>query len=163
MWKAIKGYEGLYEINEEAVVRRLAGTACDGRKVSSHVVVSSKTRKGTRYIALWKEGKRKTFMLHKLYAEAFGVSENEASRRLYLGFTGDGAAIHNVRSALLANLNFYEEEQASGQNRNDEILYIKHFLYELKSGKAGCTDKIIFTDEKEGCTDKIIFTDEKAV
>lgn len=149
MWQAIKGYEGLYEISEEAVVRRLEGKAIDGRRISGHVVLSSKTRKGTRYIALWKGGVRKTFMLHKLYAEAFGLSENEASRRLYLGFNGDDAAIHNVRSVLLMNLNSFEEEQAKGQNRNDEILYIKQFLYELKSDRAGCTDKVLYTEETE--------------
>ena len=54
MWRDIKGYEGLYEINENAVVRRVDGTGIDGRKVSTHVVVSSRTKKGTRYIALWK-------------------------------------------------------------------------------------------------------------
>ena len=88
MWRDIKDYEGLYEINENAVVRRVEGKGIDGRKVTTHVVVSSKTRKGTRYIALWKNGNRKTFMLHKLYAEAFYMSENEACRRLYKGFIG---------------------------------------------------------------------------
>ena len=60
MWRDIKEYEGLYEINENAVVRRVEGKGIDGRKVTAHVVVSSKTRKGTRYIALWKDGNRKT-------------------------------------------------------------------------------------------------------
>ena len=92
MWRDIKGYEGLYEINENAVVRRVDGTGIDGRKVSTHVVVSSRTKKGTRYIALWKEGGRRTYMLHKLYATAFQMSENEAIRRLYRGFTGNGAS-----------------------------------------------------------------------
>lgn len=59
MWRDIKDYEGLYEINENAVVRRVEGKGIDGRKVTTHVVVSSKTRKGTRYIALWKEWKSK--------------------------------------------------------------------------------------------------------
>ena len=58
MWRDIKDYEGLYEINENAVVRRVEGKGIDGRKVTTHVVVSSKTRKGTRYIALWKNGRK---------------------------------------------------------------------------------------------------------
>lgn len=133
MWRDIKGYEGLYEINENAVVRRVDGTGIDGRKVSTHVVVSSRTKKGTRYIALWKEGGRRTYMLHKLYARAFQMSENEAIRRLYRGFTGNGEAIHNVCGTLLENLKLYEKEQAEGMNRNDEILYIRQFLEELKT------------------------------
>ena len=133
MWRDIKGYEGLYEINENAVVRRVDGTGIDGRKVSTHVVVSSRTKKGTRYIALWKEGGRRTYMLHKLYATAFQRSENEAIRRLYRGFTGNGEAIHNVCGTLLESLKLYEKEQAEGLNRNDEILYIRQFLEELKT------------------------------
>ena len=126
MWRDIKGYEGLYEINENAVVRRVDG-------VSTHVVVSSRTKKGTRYIALWKEGGRRTYMLHKLYATAFQMSENEAIRRLYRGFNGNGEAINNVCGTLLESLKIYEKEQAEGLNRNDEILYIRQFLEELKT------------------------------
>ena len=133
MWRDIKGYEGLYEINENAVVRRVDGTGIDGRKVSTHVVVSSRTKKGTRYIALWKEGGRRTYMLHKLYATAFQMSENEAIRILYSGFNGNGEAIHNVCGTLLESLKIYEKEQAEGLNRNDEILYIRQFLEELKT------------------------------
>lgn len=145
MWRYIKGYEGLYEINEEAVVRRLDGKGVDGRRVSTHVVMSSRTKKGTRYIALWKDGKRKTYMLHKLYAAAFQISENEAVRRLYRGFTGNGEAIHNVRRALLYKLRLYEREQAEGVDRNDEILYIRQFLQELNEDME---EKYINTGER---------------
>ena len=72
-------------------------------------------------------------MLHKLYATAFQMSENEAIRRLYRGFNGNGEAIHNVCGTLLESLKIYEKEQAEGLNRNDEILYIRQFLEELKT------------------------------
>lgn len=136
MWREIKGYEGLYEINENAVVRRMAGRGSDGRRISSHVVASSKTRKGTRYIALWKDGDRKTFMLHKIYSDAFYISENEACRRLYKGFSGNATAVQNVKDILLKNLTDLEQEQTLGTDRHDEILYIKQFLEELKNDKV---------------------------
>lgn len=144
MWQDIRGYEGLYEINENAVVRRMDGNGTDGRKVSTHIVMSSRTKKGTRYIALWKDGKRRTYMLHKLYAAAFHISESEAGRRLYRGFIGDGEAIRNVRNTLLYNLRLYETEQADGVNRNDEILYIRQFLEELNKDMK---EKYISTGE----------------
>lgn len=72
-------------------------------------------------------------MLHKLYATAFQMSENEAIRRLYRGFNGNGEAINNVCGTLLESLKIYEKEQAEGLNRNDEILYIRQFLEELKT------------------------------
>ena len=116
MWRDIKDYEGLYEINENAVVRRVEGKGIDGRKVTTHVVVS--------------------FMLHKLYAEAFYMSENEACRRLYKGFIGYGQAVQNVKDILLKNLSDLEKEQSIGENRHDEILYIQQFLDELKNDKV---------------------------
>lgn len=137
MWRDIKGYEGLYEINEEAVVRRVEGNRVDGRSVTEHVVASSKTRKGTRYVALWKDRGRKTYMLHKLYAEAFFMSENEACRRLYKGFIGYGQAVENVKNILLKNLSDLKKEQSEGKNRHDEILYMEQFLKELKNDKVG--------------------------
>ena len=88
MWRDIKGYEGLYEINENAVVRRVDGTGIDGRKVSTHVVVSSRTKKGTRYIALWKEGGRRTYMLHKLWRYggcSVVLPETEKQSTMYAG------------------------------------------------------------------------------
>lgn len=135
MWKEIRGYEGIYEINDEAVVRRLSGRCADGRRTSTHRVMSSPTAKGTRYIALWKEGERKTFMLHKLYAQAFCMSEKEACRRLYQGFSGDEQAVNNVRKILINDLKDLEAIEAAGENRHDEILYIKQFLDEMKKNQ----------------------------
>ena len=72
-------------------------------------------------------------MLHKLYATAFQMSEYEAIRRLYRGLSGNGEAILIVGGTLLESLKIYEKEQAEGLNRNDEILYIRQFLEELKT------------------------------
>lgn len=133
MWREIKGYEGLYEINENGALRRVEGTGSDGRRVAGHAVAASRAVNGMRYIALWKDGQRKTFMLHKLYAAAFQVSESEACRRLYGGFEGNIQAVQNVRNILLHNLHSLEKEHAVGTDRHDEILYMKQFLYELKN------------------------------
>lgn len=97
-----------------------------------HVVLSSRTKNGTRYITLWKDGIRKNYMLHKVYATAFQMSKNETIRRLYRSFNGNGAAIDNVSGMLRENLKLYEKEQMEGLDRNDEILYIRQFLEELQ-------------------------------
>lgn len=137
MWKNIKGYEGLYEINEKAEIRRIEGTGLDGRKVRTHCIHPSKTEKGTLYIALWKGGRRRTVMLHKLYVDNFGVSRNEACRRVYKGFTGEKHAIDNVKEILLGNIAVLKKKQAAGENRTDEILYMEQFLKELEKDKIG--------------------------
>lgn len=133
MWRSIQGYEGLYEINEDGVLRRMEGTSFDGRRVSRHVVLPSRAMNGMLYIALRKDGQRKTYMLHKLYAAAFQISESEACRRLYGGFSGNEQAARNVKNILLGSLRSLEKEHAAGTDRHDEILYIKQFLNELKT------------------------------
>ena len=47
------------EINENGVLRRMEGVGSDGRRVSAHVVASSRAVNGMRYVALWKDGQRK--------------------------------------------------------------------------------------------------------
>ena len=53
-------------------------------------------------------------MLHKLYVQAFSMSEKEASRRIYYGFRGDEQAV---------------------ENHHNEILYMKQFVEELKKNQ----------------------------
>lgn len=137
MWRFIEGYEGLYEINENAVVRRTESIGSDGRRVAEHVIAVARTQNGMSSVSLWKDGRRKTHMLHKLYASAFHISENEAARRLYRGFRGRADAMQNVRHMLLTNLSACEKEQAKGIDRHDEILYFKQFLNELKNDTIG--------------------------
>lgn len=133
MAKSIKGYEGLYEIDENGVIRRLGGETSDGKRVHEHVVNASKTINHMRYVALRKDGMRKTYLLHKIYAQAFQISENEAIRRLYRGFTGRPSAKENVERMLIDNLLACKRAQEQGEDRHDEILYIMEFLAEMKN------------------------------
>lgn len=136
VWKAIEGYEEMYEISDRAEIRRIAGEGLDGRKVSQHRISSSKAQNGMRYVSLWKDGKRKSFMQHKLYASAFHLTENEAARRIYYGFRGDKEAIDNVRDHLKVLALEFQREEKSGKDRHDEILYIEAFLEELDTDKV---------------------------
>lgn len=136
VWKAIEGYEGMYEINDKAEIRRVAGAGLDGRKVSQHTICSSRAQNGMRYVSLWKDGKRKSVMQHKLYAAAFHITENEAARRIYYGFRGDKKAIDTVRDHLKELALAFQKEEKSGKDRHDEILYIQAFLEELDTDKV---------------------------
>ena len=132
-WRPIQGYEGLYEINECAQVRRNAGSGTDGRKVNEHMLCPSKAQHGMCYVSLWKNGKRKSHMQHKLYAAAFHITENEAVRRLYYGFHGNQKAVERI-CILLENMQkSLEQEAQKGHDRHDEILYVKAFLSEIKN------------------------------
>lgn len=131
VWKPIQGYEGLYEMNEKAEIRRIEGNGRDGRKVSEHAICSSRAQNGMRYVSLWKDGKRRSHMHHKLYAAAFHISENEAARRLYYGFHGKKEAADHVRGYLRQLCEQLEKQEQEGADCHDELLYLQAFLEEL--------------------------------
>ena len=76
-WKAIKGFEGLYEVNPKGHVRSLPRTVLTsndrlqtykGRKLSPY-----KNSDGYLQFNLSKNGKRITKRAHRLKEEAFGL------------------------------------------------------------------------------------------
>lgn len=66
-WKAVNGYEGLYEVSNTGKVRSL-----DYRRTGEVRELSQlHTSCGYLYVALWKERECKRFYVHRLVAEAF--------------------------------------------------------------------------------------------
>lgn len=132
MWKDIPGYENEYQISEEASIKRKDGVAADGRHLPARTVSASRAVNGKYYISLWKDGTRRSFMLHKLYAKAFGISEKEAIRRIYEGFSGRREPLEYVLWLLEDDIRLLEDEQKKGTDRKEEILFLKKFIENLK-------------------------------
>ena len=63
-WKAIAGYEGLYEVSDLGRVKSLGY----GKE---KILKPGKTRGGYLYVNLHKDGQRKTITVHRLVATAF--------------------------------------------------------------------------------------------
>lgn len=74
-WRDIKGFEGLYQISNMGNVKSLERTVWNSRgyyvTVPERIRKARKNRYGYLYVALWKEGKRKQYMIHRLVASAF--------------------------------------------------------------------------------------------
>lgn len=71
-WRAVVGYEGLYEVSSTGRVRRLAGISEGKHKypVKARELKQSR-RNGYPFLALCKAGKPKREYVHRLVAEAF--------------------------------------------------------------------------------------------
>lgn len=75
IWKDIKGYEGIYQISNLGVVKRLRFNYYDKNNKffdkPERIMVGNKTKGGYRRVGLTKGGKRKKFLVHRLIAQAF--------------------------------------------------------------------------------------------
>jgi hypothetical protein len=70
----IKDYEGLYQISNYGNVKSLSRTIDNGKYIRTSVDIISSTQYnngGYKIISLWKGGKKQTFTIHKLVADAF--------------------------------------------------------------------------------------------
>ena len=71
-WVDIKGYEGLYQVSDLGRVKRVAGSPhC---KVDRILKPASQTT-GYLFVTLSKQGKEKTFRIHRLVMENFSPTE----------------------------------------------------------------------------------------
>jgi hypothetical protein len=76
-WTPIKGYEGLYEISRFGIVRSIERVVPDGENRSKTIhgkeiaIIPDKNKSGYCYVHLFKDGKEKNCLLHRLVAETF--------------------------------------------------------------------------------------------
>lgn len=73
VWKDIKGYEELYMINNYGCVmgKERMTTGNRNRKLKSKIVKNHANKLGYQLVDLCKDGKKKTFKVHRLVAQEF--------------------------------------------------------------------------------------------
>lgn len=67
VWKSIPGYDGLYEINNHGEVKSLYYRG----NFESKILKPAKDRGDYLFVKLYKNGERKTCLIHRLVALAF--------------------------------------------------------------------------------------------
>jgi len=91
-WREIKGYEGMYEISNLGRVKSLSREIVNERRsyVSREIILAlNKSQTGYLLVALNKQGKRKTFKVHKLVAIAFLNHTPNGSEKVIDHINGD--------------------------------------------------------------------------
>ena len=66
MWKEVKGYENSYQVNECGDVRSIRN--------DKHIISPKTTNSGYLQVHLYKNGKCKAFLVHRLVASAFLIN-----------------------------------------------------------------------------------------
>ena len=70
-WKDIKGYEGIYQISNKGRVKSLNRIDSRGRKRNEKILSPTPINGGYLHLNLYKNGKKKPYLIHRLVAEAF--------------------------------------------------------------------------------------------
>ncbi len=70
-WKEIKGYEGMYEVSNLGRTRSLDRIDTNNHKLKGALLKPRVNRGGYKQVALCKQGKLKTKLIHRLVAQAF--------------------------------------------------------------------------------------------
>ncbi|EOW9529865.1 NUMOD4 motif-containing HNH endonuclease [Bacillus cytotoxicus] len=75
-WLDVVGYEGLYEVSNTGLIRthseKTTHTVHHGIRKWKQRILKNKTPNGRNVrVSLWKDGKSKDFLVHRLVAEAF--------------------------------------------------------------------------------------------
>jgi hypothetical protein len=82
-WRAVPGYEGLYELSNMGWVRSLdrivRASGVSKRRAFGHVLNPYTNKLRYQYVALSKDGKSKTLSLHRLVANVFVPNPNNYS------------------------------------------------------------------------------------
>lgn len=92
IWKTVNGYEGLYEVSNKGRVRSLDKIVpkWDGQRLlKGKILKGGITRFGYVKVILTKEKTKRTFLVHRLVAEAFIENDNPKSKNQVNHIDGD--------------------------------------------------------------------------
>lgn len=70
-WRDIKGYEGLYQVSDLGRVRSLDRLSTNGNRLKGQILKPATNKGGYLQVSLRKDGKTRSFLAHRLVAEAF--------------------------------------------------------------------------------------------
>ena len=76
IWKDIAGYEGLYKVSDQGVIKRVDSFGLDGRKLYEKRLYGGSYSNGYEFVCLAKDGEYKPHMIHRLVAIAFLPNPN---------------------------------------------------------------------------------------
>lgn len=118
IWKAIKNYEGFYEVSSEGRVRSVERLDARGQRRKSKVI-SIKNIRSSKQVTLFRDGKRKNFSVKKLVADAFLETPQANEKLIYVDGNPENNCVENLKWQKKAQRkrNIYRFED----NRTGEI------------------------------------------
>ena len=114
-WRAVVGYEGLYEVSDQGRVRSLDRITTHGRKREGRLKAQNNERDGYQTVQLWSSGSGVKYRVHRLVLSAF---VGEPVPGYDLGLHGNGNPTDNNLSNLRWGSHPENEEDKKVHGRN---------------------------------------------
>lgn len=96
IWKAVKNYEGFYEVSSEGRVRSVERLDARGQHRKSKVI-SIKNIRSSKQVTLFRDGKRKNFLVKKLVADAFLEAPQTNEKLIYVDGNPENNCVENLK------------------------------------------------------------------
>lgn len=144
-WRDIRGYEGFYQVSNFGRVRSIDRVVkCRDFEMTRKGVVlkDAPMTGGYRCVALQKDGKRKTFYVHRLVADAFVPNPNKLNECDHINRNPSDNRSVNLRWCT------HEENVANKKVTASGERYIYRHKTKWRFCKAGLPTKVFATFEE---------------
>ena len=122
IFKDILGYEGLYQVSNLGNVKRLASYRGKGKGylVDEHLIKPSINSRGYQHIGLCKNGKVKTFNIHRLVATAFIDNPDGKPEVDHIDRNKTNNCVNNLRWATRSENNYNRVFKEKNNNNREK-------------------------------------------
>ena len=126
MWKEVKDYEGIYEVSDNGEIRSLGRFVTNNGTevwIEGTMKTTRQTKQGYVLVDLWKDGKGKTYKVHRLVAEAYIPNPEGKETVNHIDGNKANNNVSNLEWATQKeqNLHFYQHNLKSKENVNKAI------------------------------------------
>lgn len=165
-WKDIPEYEGIYEISSNGIVRtsknKTTYTEMHGvRKWKQRELKQKTDHDGYKKVSLWKEGKNKDFLVHRLVALAFLKKQNGKNIINHKDCNPSNNSVDNLEWCNYSeNLLHAYENRLNQSNDRIILLHIKTNEPIVFKSKAEAS---LFLGKNKGYVSNIIIQGKKTI
>ena len=110
MWKPVKGYEGIYEVSDDGLIRSIDRYVINnGTPVLIKGKVKNQRVKNNGYVVtdLWKDGKGKTVHVHRVVADAFIENPENKTTVNHIDGNKENNNVDNLEWATPSEQNYH--------------------------------------------------------
>ena len=122
VWRDVKDYEGLYQVSDRGRVKSLNYHRSDKEKI----LKQSKHKSGYMYAALYKDGERKYYRVHRLVATAFIPNPENYSEVNHLDDNHSNNCVKNLEwCSSKYNRNYGTRNERASKSTSKSVICVE--------------------------------------